>query len=175
MTEEQITQYFEVNQDQFGPKPEVRARHVLIRVAPEMDEFARAEAKQRAEEVLEKARQGQDFAELANQYTEDPTGNQNGGDLGWFGRGSMVAAFDSAAFVLKPGELSGLVLTQFGYHVIKVEETRMTEARELEQVRGLIEQQIHQERFKDAVFQLRTAGEVQINPPSQETIEAISS
>ena len=78
----------------------------------------------KAEEILRRARAGEDFAKLADELTEDPSGKGTGGDLGWFGRGRMVKPFEDAAFALKPGELSGIVETQFGLHVIKLEERR---------------------------------------------------
>jgi parvulin-like peptidyl-prolyl isomerase len=80
--------------------------------------------RRKAEEVLRRAKAGEDFAALARQYSEDTT-SADGGDLGWFGRGTMVKPFEDAAFALKEGEISGLVETQFGLHIIKVEERRM--------------------------------------------------
>jgi hypothetical protein len=78
----------------------------------------------KAEEILRRARAGEDFAKLADELTEDPSGKGRGGDLGWFGRGAMVKPFEDATFAMKPGELSGVVETQFGLHVIKLEERR---------------------------------------------------
>jgi parvulin-like peptidyl-prolyl isomerase len=100
----------------------VSARHILIqwagaaRANPSITR-TKEEAKARAEEVLAKARSGEDFAELAKQYSDGPTG-PNGGDLGSFGRGSMVPPFDQAVFALDVGGISDVVETQFGYHII---------------------------------------------------------
>ncbi|HEV7890099.1 MAG TPA: peptidylprolyl isomerase [Pyrinomonadaceae bacterium] len=88
---------------------------------PELDSKA---LRAKAEDILRRARAGEDFAKLADQFTEDPSGRGRGGDLGWFGRGMMVKPFEDAAFALKPGELSGVVESQFGFHVIKLEERR---------------------------------------------------
>jgi len=88
---------------------------------PELDP---KQTKAKAEDVLAKLRAGGDFAALARENSVDTSNKDNGGDLGWFGRGMMVKPFEDAAFALKPGELSGLVETQFGYHIIKLEERR---------------------------------------------------
>jgi parvulin-like peptidyl-prolyl isomerase len=88
---------------------------------PEMDTKA---LRAKAEDVLRRARAGEDFSKLADELTEDPSGRGRGGDLGWFGRGTMVKPFEDAAFALKPGELSGVVESPFGFHVIKLEERR---------------------------------------------------
>lgn len=94
------------------------------------DETAREEVRKRAEEVLQKIKDGADFAALAKQYGEDGTA-ANGGDLSWFGKGQMVPEFENAAFALKKGEITQtLVETQFGYHIIKVEDTRITKTKD---------------------------------------------
>ena len=102
---------------------------------PEIDAYIAAhpelnndKSKAKAEEVLAKLRAGGDFAALAKEHSADPSNKDNGGDLGWFGRGMMVRPFEDAAFALKPGELSGIVETQFGYHIIKLDERRMQDS-----------------------------------------------
>jgi hypothetical protein len=92
---------------------------------PELDP---KQLKAKAEEVLAKLRAGGDFAALAKENSADPSNKDKGGDLGWFGRGMMVKPFEDAAFALKPGELSGIVETQFGYHIIKLEDRRMQDS-----------------------------------------------
>lgn len=90
-----------------------------IKNHPELDP---AKAKTQAEEVLKRARAGEDFTKLAGEFTTEPGGKERGGDLGWFGRGQMIKPFEDAAFALQPGQISDVVETDFGYHIIKVEE-----------------------------------------------------
>lgn len=106
----------------------IKARHVLIQFPQEEKDQAKKEeiAKKKADEVYQKAKAGEDFAKLANEYSQDPgntspTGEKQGGDLGWFRRGRMVPEFEKAAFGLKPGEISEPVKSNYGYHIIKVE------------------------------------------------------
>jgi parvulin-like peptidyl-prolyl isomerase len=88
---------------------------------PELDTKAE---RAKIEGILQRARAGEDFVKLANEFTEDPSGKGTGGDLGWFGRGQMVKPFEDAAFALKPGEVSGVIETVFGYHIVKLDERR---------------------------------------------------
>ncbi len=100
-----------------GHQEMVDASHVLFKVT---DPSKDAEVRAKAEEVLKRAKAGEDFAALARKYSEDTTSAQQGGELGSFPRGRMVKEFEDVAFSLKPGEISGLVKSQFGYHIIKV-------------------------------------------------------
>ncbi len=100
---------------------EVHARHILFRVEQESED---ATVKSQAQTVLDRVKKGDDFAELAKEFGSDGT-SQVGGDLGWFGRGVMVKEFEDAAFALEPGQVSSeLVKTEFGYHIMKVDEKR---------------------------------------------------
>jgi len=102
---------------------------------PEMDTDKQNRAK--AEEVLKHARAGEDFAKLAQEYSTDPGSKDKGGDLGWFGHGNMVPEFEQAAFALKPGEISDVVQSKFGFHIIKLEE-RKNETKD-----GKTEEKVH--------------------------------
>ena len=178
VTPEEIQDYFAKNPQLFGPQQEVHARHILFRTQPDMNDMAVAEVAQKAHAALERAKT-EDFAALARDVSEDQTTANNGGDLGWFGKGRMVAPFDSAAFAVPPGEVSGLVKTQYGFHIIQVVETRMSEPKELEEVRGQVQQMAAQEKaqetFKEELDRLREGADVEVKEPSNKTLAALSS
>jgi peptidyl-prolyl cis-trans isomerase C len=113
--------FYAKNPDQFKAPETVRASHILIRVEPTADAATKAKAKTTIDSVLKKAKGGEDFAKLAQQYSQDGSAAQ-GGDLGPFPREQMVPEFSNVAFSLKPGQISDVVTTQFGYHIIKVTE-----------------------------------------------------
>ena len=111
--------FYEKNPDRFKQDESVRASHILIRVDEKADAAARKKARAEIDAVLKQAKAGADFAKLAQEHSQDGSAAQ-GGDLNYFPKGQMVPEFDKVAFELKPGQLSGVVTTQFGYHVIKV-------------------------------------------------------
>jgi parvulin-like peptidyl-prolyl isomerase len=110
------------------PEEQVHAHHILISIktpdAPSEDALDKPQARAKAEEVLKRIRTGEDFGSLAKEFSMDPGSKENGGDLGWFGRGRMVPEFEKAAFALQPGQVSEIVESQFGFHIIKVDERR---------------------------------------------------
>lgn len=121
VTDDEVAAYYKENPQLFARQETARARHVLVRLEPGAGEAARAEARKRAQSILDDARKGEDFATLAERYSEDPTARGAGGDLGDFRRGQMVKSFEDAAFALKPGQISDIVETEYGFHVIKLE------------------------------------------------------
>lgn len=119
ITDAQVREFYDKNPDEFRG---VRASHILIR--PEgFDDASKKKARATAEDLMKQARGGADFAELARTHSADGSAQQ-GGDLGFFTRGSMVPAFSDAAFALQPGQVSDVVETQFGFHVIKLAERK---------------------------------------------------
>ncbi len=119
--ESDLERYYRRHLDRFDIPEQVRASHVLIRMAADAGDIMRQQKRQLAEKVLAEARDGKDFAQLARQHSDDPGSAAKGGDLGYFPRGAMVPAFEEAAFALKPGEISDIVETPFGLHIIKSE------------------------------------------------------
>jgi peptidyl-prolyl cis-trans isomerase D len=132
----------------FQMPEQVAASHILIKVDPEKGPAADAEAKQKAEAIFARASKGEDFAKLANENTEDPSGKGSGGQLPPFGRGQMVPEFEQAAFEMKPGEIRGPIKTQFGYHVIKVLSKLPAHIRPFEEARGQILAELSEARSK---------------------------
>lgn len=136
VTEEEIAEHYEANLSTLYTQPhEVNARHILIRVARDADDETKAQARTRADEVKQKVDAGADFAALATEFSEDPGSKEKGGELGWFPRGRMVGPFEDAAFGLKPGEVSGVVESPFGFNIIKVEDVREERQKPLDEVR----------------------------------------
>ena len=111
--------FYAKNPDKFKQEEQVRASHILIRVDEKADAATKKKAKDQIESVLKQARAGADFAKLAQEYSQDGSAAQ-GGDLNYFTKEQMVPAFADVAFSLKPGQISDVVTTQFGYHIIKV-------------------------------------------------------
>ncbi|MEN8376282.1 MAG: peptidylprolyl isomerase [Gemmatimonadota bacterium] len=120
LTEDELRARF----DQDQPGLEVRARHVLLQVTPDATPEVRDSVRTLIADVRSRAAAGDDFGALAEEYSQDPGSATRGGDLGFFPRGQMVRPFEEAAFALQPGDVSDVVETSFGYHVIKVEERR---------------------------------------------------
>ena len=132
--ERAVRRYYERNIETYTTPPEVRARHILLRLPGDADDAAKAERRQQLQEVRERIVDGADFAEEAKEVSQDMT-KEKGGDLGWFKPGEMVPAFESAAFGLQPGEMSDIVESPFGLHLIKVEERREGGQQPIEEVR----------------------------------------
>ncbi|HVZ52501.1 MAG TPA: peptidylprolyl isomerase [Pseudolabrys sp.] len=139
---------------QMGNEQEVHARHILIRAAAG-DEKASKAAEDKIKAVIARLNKGEDFAKVASEVTEDPSGKANGGDLGYFTKDQMVPEFSDTAFKLDKGQISGPVHTQFGWHVIKVEDKRTKPAPKFEEVKPQIEQYVQRKAQADLVASLR--------------------
>jgi len=150
VSEEDARKFYDQNPDKFTRPEAVKASHILLGV----DQKATAEEKKAAREKAEKLRKelagGADFAALAKGNSTCPS-SQQGGDLGYFGKGQMVPAFEQAAFALKPGEISDVVETQFGYHIIKLTEKKAAEKVEFKEARPRIEEFLKNQKVGAAV------------------------
>ncbi len=148
-----------------GPGVELHARHILLRVPTEATAAQRDSVKRLAESLRQRAAAGEDFAALARQYSQDPGSAQNGGDLGFFSRGRMVAPFEEAAFKLKPGEISPVVESPMGYHVIQAEERRQPElGPQREDFHRFLVQKAEQDAETAYLDSLSRAANVQVTP-----------
>lgn len=149
--DDEIQTYYEDHRDQFHQEKQVKARHILFRLGSEASEDEVKKTEATARSVLEKARKGEDFAALAKAHSQDGSA-QAGGDLGWFTKDQMVPAFAEAAFAMKAGEVSDLVRTPFGFHIIKVEDVRPEETVSIDKARPQIELNLKREKARDVAY-----------------------
>jgi len=119
VSDKETRAYYDANQAAFKQPEQVKASHILIKVSPQADETQKAAARKKIEEIQQRAQKGEDFATLAKEFSEGPS-SAKGGDLGYFRKGQMMKPFEEAAFTLKPGVVSDIVETSFGYHLIKL-------------------------------------------------------
>jgi peptidyl-prolyl cis-trans isomerase C len=138
-SDQEAKDFYAKNPDKFKQGETVRASHILIRVDQTADAAAKKKARAEIDDVLKQARAGADFAKLAQQHSQDGSAAQ-GGDLNYFPRGQMVPAFDQVAFSLKPGQISNVVQTQFGYHIIKVTDHKNARTVPYEEASGKIKE-----------------------------------
>jgi len=152
-------------QHRFGER--VRARHVLIRVRPNASPEERAAALQKIKDIQRRIKKGEDFADLAKQYSEDPGSKDHGGDLGYFSHGDMVEPFEKAAFGLDVGQTSDIVQTDYGYHIIQVQEKKAASKMSFDEIKDDLREYLFQQRgakrFEEYVKDLRAKSEIKIN------------
>lgn len=165
VTDAAAKDFYDKNQAQMKRPEQVHARHILIRADAAAPAADKQKAKAKAEDLLARAKKGEDFAKLAAENSDDPGSKTNGGDLSWFGRGQMVEPFDKAVFALQPNQLSPVVETQFGYHVIQLLEKKAESTVPFEEAKDRISQFLKQQQSQQAVQsriqQLRTQGKVE--------------
>ena len=150
VTESETREYYEKNPDYFTQPEQVRASHILIALNEQDSAEKRGSALEKITEVQAKLKSGEDFASLAEEYSEGPSSTQ-GGDLGFFQRGQMVKAFEDAAFALKEGELSDIVETSFGYHLIIVTDRKEELNIPYDSVKDKILQHLQQNKVMEKV------------------------
>jgi len=147
----EISEYYEEHPDEFQNPKTVEARHILIKVGPDAAPEEVAQAKEKIEDILKKAKGGQDFAELAKQYSEGPS-KDKGGHLGSFRRDAMVKPFADKAFGMQAGEISDPVQTRFGWHIIKVEQVNEATVTTLTDAKDKIRQKLTDEYAKQLAY-----------------------
>jgi len=139
--------YYDAHPQMFKQPEQVKASHILIKVTPDADDAQKATARKKIEEIQQKLKNGGDFAALAKEYSEGPSGAR-GGDLGFFRHGQMVKPFENAAFGLEPGQVSDVVTTRFGYHLIKVTEKKPAKTLAYSEVKDKIGERLKQQKIE---------------------------
>ena len=143
VSEEAIQNYYEEHIGEYGQPEERKASHILVAVSATAEDKVKQEMREKAESILEQVLQDPErFGELAEEFSDDPGSAARGGDLGFFGRGVMVKAFEDEIFQMHPDEIRGLVETDFGFHIIQLTEIKEAKTAELEEVRGRIETEL---------------------------------
>jgi peptidyl-prolyl cis-trans isomerase D len=141
-----VQTYYNQHQAQFQVKEQVKVRHILIAVPAGADSKTDSAAKAKADDLLKQIKSGADFAELASKNSDDPGSKTQGGELGWLDRGRTVPEFDKVAFSLAPGQTSDVIKTQFGYHILQVEDKKTAHLRPLSEVKAEIVPILEQQR-----------------------------
>lgn len=144
VTDAEAKDYYEKNSNDYMTPAEVKARHILIRPDPKAQDRGAAmdTARKKADEILAELKAGADFEKLAKEYSMDPGSASQNGDLGWFERGVMITPFEDAAFSMKKGELSGVVETEFGFHIIRVDDRKDSALKPFDRVKGEIREKL---------------------------------
>jgi peptidyl-prolyl cis-trans isomerase C len=168
VSDDEIHEFYVANQGRMVQPEQINPRHVLIKVEAGADETTVAAARQRIEQILAEAKQGADFVELAKTRSEGPTAPR-GGDLGFLARGQLVKPFEDAAFALQPGEISGVVRTRYGFHIIKLEARRAAQVVPEAQAAPSLRSHLTSTKLEEAIVErvriLREQGSIEILIP----------
>ncbi len=162
--ENEVKGYYDSHPDSFKQPEQVRASHILMKVDPKADASQKAAARKKLEELRQRLLKGEDFVTLAREFSEGPS-SVKGGDLGYFGRAQMVKPFEDAAFALDIGELSDVVETRFGYHLIKVMEKKPETVVAYVDIKERLQQYLKDEKVQQEITvyieELKTKGKVE--------------
>ena len=150
VSEEDLKSFYDEYPDKFMQPGQVKASHILIKVAADVGEEEKAKKREEINKIRQKLDEGADFAETAKELSQGPSG-PNGGDLGYFTRDRMVPPFADAAFALEVGQVSDIVITQFGYHIIKVFDKKEGSAIPYETIKAQIERMLQGQKIQEAV------------------------
>jgi parvulin-like peptidyl-prolyl isomerase len=163
-----VSRFYNDNRERFAGPPQVRARHILLKLDADAGEEDLEAARERLAEIRQQAENGEDFASLAQTHSEDGSAAR-GGDLGFFGPGMMVPPFEQAAFALAAGEISDIVQTRFGLHLIQLVERKpgdiYAEAEVAGQIRNYLLRQRYETELDAAIERLRQQAEIEIANP----------
>ena len=156
LNDEELKKYYEANKDKFKKEQEINTRNIVVK------------SEEEAKQVKDKLAAGEDFAELAKKYSIDPSAKQTGGEVGFHPKGTLVPEYEEAAFKLsKVGQVSGIVKSQFGYHIIRLEGTKPPAHVPFEEVKDFIKQQMIQEKQKEIIQKyiedLKKTAKIKIN------------
>jgi len=149
VSEQALKEYYETVKDRFESPERRKGRHILITATDGLDDAA---AQKKAQELTDKAKSGGDFAQLAKQNSKDPGSAQQGGDLGWAQKGMFVGPFEDALFSMQPGEIRGPVKTQFGYHVLKLENVEAGHKQSFDEARAEVEAEYRKDRAQTGFY-----------------------
>lgn len=162
LPEAEIRRAYQANLDRYRMPERVQVRHILLKTAEKpKDEIPKIRA--RAEELLKQLRAGADFAELARKNSEDTASAEKGGDLGWIERGQTVKAFEETAFSLKPKELSGVITTEYGFHILQVMNKEPARLKPFEEVKDQIARELKRQRVFELMQSLADQASAELN------------
>lgn len=166
VSEDDLKKYYEEHKNEFSVPEQVNAAHILILVKEDAREDEKKAAKEKSEKLLKEIKGGADFSALAKDNSDCPS-KVKGGDLGFFSKGQMVPEFEEAAFKLKPGEISEVVATKYGYHIIKIIDKKPAGQQEFSDVKDEIEQILLRDKqktvFEDYTKKLKDSAKITIN------------
>lgn len=164
LPKEDVSKFYDENPQAFQRPEQVRARHILLKTTPEENDDAKSQKRLQMAGLQGQITKGADFAQIAQEHSECPSKAQ-GGDLGLFSRGKMVQPFEDTAFAMKTGEISDIVETQFGFHLIKLEERQEARQQEFEEVKDQIINHMmaekEQDAFRDFIGELRSGATIE--------------
>ncbi len=150
VSDKEAKSFYDSHPDDFKKPEMVKANHILIKTEPKADDSQKAEARKKIEDIQNRLKKGEDFASLAKEFSQCPS-SANGGDLGYFTQGQMVKPFADAAFALAPGEVSSIVETKFGYHLIKSIDKKPATSIAYEDIKEKIQKYLKQQKVMKQV------------------------
>jgi peptidyl-prolyl cis-trans isomerase D len=152
VSDDEVKRYYDDNLREYEHEKEVKARHILFKLKPDAPPEDVEKVRAEAQKVLDEAKKGKDFAELAKKYSQDEATAKSGGELGYFNSKQMDPAFSEAAFSLKPGEISDLIRTPYGFHIVQVEDVHAPRTVPFEEVKAEIEKNLKLQKAQDIAF-----------------------